>query len=224
MSIGVLALVYAAFAPVRMRAGELLAGAGAAAILLALMRPLFGLLLQYNPNYGYAFGSLKAIFLLLVWIYYTFAVLVLGAEVLANVRRREALLVRDYLSGAGPSRLAAQLAGRFVRQVAAGEVLFREGDAGHEMFYVLGGTAEVRKGERTIGEMGEGGYFGEMSMLLGAPRTATVVAGPSGLRLLAVSQENFETVLRENPRIVESILREMARRLRATTDGVGRLK
>ena len=52
-----------------------------------MVRPLFGLFLQYNPGYGYAFGSLKTIFLLLVWIYYAFVIILFGAVVIAVIRR-----------------------------------------------------------------------------------------------------------------------------------------
>ncbi|HOW97895.1 MAG TPA: YhjD/YihY/BrkB family envelope integrity protein [Kiritimatiellia bacterium] len=216
LAVGVLAFFYRVFAPGKIRLPHLLAGALAAAALLAVVRPLFGLILKYNPNYGYAFGSLKAIFLLLVWAYYTFAVLLFGAEVVAMTQRRDALLLRRLFAGGPEARTSRVLLGRFVRAAADGEVLFREGDPGAEMFYVLEGSVRLTRAGRELRVMGPGEYFGEMSMLLGAPRAATAVASGPGTRLAAISQKNFEVILGENPAIVFDLLKEMARRLEQT--------
>lgn len=216
---GVLAFSYAAFAPVRLRPAELLAGAVTATVLLSVIRPLFGVVLQYNPNFGYAFGSLKAIFLLIVWVYYTFAVLLFGAEVAANTRRREALVLRGFfLEGRKPSGTLHRLLARFVRSCDAGTELFREGDAGHEMFYVLAGAVRLTRGGQELRVMREGDYFGEMSMLVHAPRSATAAAVEPDTQLVAISEGNFDTILRENPAIVRRILAEMAGRLQAMNE------
>ncbi len=216
LAVGVLAFFYRVFAPGRIRLAHLLAGALAAAALLAVVRPVFGLILKFNPNYGYAFGSLKAIFLLLVWAYYTFAVLLFGAEVIAMAQRRDALLLRRLFAGGPDARTSQALLGRFVREAAGGEVLFREGEPGTEMFYVLEGAVRLTRSGRELRAMGKGDYFGEMSMLLGASRTATATAIGPDTRLAVISQNNFEIILGENPAIVFDLLKEMARRLEQT--------
>ena len=220
LTVAVIALFYIVFAPVRLRRRLLIAGAVTTTILLSIIRPVFGLVLQFNPNYGYAFGSLKAIFLLIVWVYYTFAVVLLGAEVMANASRKEALLLRGLFLGAAPPRGSERLVERFVRTLAEGEPLFREGETGNEMFYVAEGSVSLAKGERVLRVMNKGDYFGEMSMLTGAARTATATASAPDTRVVAISQDNFDTILRENPAIVRSILKEMAMRLQQTSEMV----
>lgn len=215
---GAMFFIYTVFSPPGVRLGHKLLGAAAATALLLVIRPLFGLLLHFNPNFGYAFGSLKAIFLLLVWVYYTFAVLLFGAEIMANARRRESLVLRALFAG-GPMS-GSRLVERFVRHLAPGETLFHEGDAGASMYYVTAGTVDLRKGARLLKTAQAGDYFGELSMLLQAPRTASALAGPDGARLVAVTQENFDTLLRENPEIVQAILKEMALRLKTTSERI----
>lgn len=217
----VLASIYAWFAPVRPRRAHVLAGATVATVLLSAMRPLFGLLLEFNPNYGYAFGSLKAMFVLIVWVYYTFAVILFGAEVMCNARRKEALLLRGLFLGLPLPRGGNwRLVDRFVRRVEPGEVLFREGDRGSEMFYVQAGAVELRKGGRPLLTVKPGGYFGELSMLIDTPRTAEAVGLEPGTALIVVTQDNLDTLLRENPAIVRSILKEMAQRLKNTSERI----
>ena len=219
LSVGVLMSFFAVFVPRGTQIRVLFAGAITCGILLAVIRPLFGLMLEYNPNYGYAFGSVKAIFLLLVWVYYTFAVILFGAEVMANIQRRESLLLRGlFTTGVAPGGVAGVLVDRFAKQLAPGEILFREGDKGSEMYYVIAGEAAVRKGGKVLKSFKAGEYFGEMSMLLDAPRTADVVGVAPDTRLIVISRDNFDTILRENPAIVKTILKEMAQRVKSTNE------
>ena len=221
ITVAVLAFFYLAFAPIRLRHAQLLTGALVTAALLFVIRPLFGWFLRVNPDYGYAFGSLKAIFLLLIWVYYTFAAVLLGAEAMAAMRRKEALLLRGLFAPVRPGGPRADvspvLLEQFTRQLAPGTVLFGEGAAGAEMYYVLEGAIALTKGGRSLKTMGPGDFFGEMSMLLATARTAAAAAGPDGARLVTITQDNFDTILRENPGIVQGILKEMAARLKATS-------
>ncbi len=224
LTILVLAFFYRVFAGIRLRGGWLLAGAVSSAALLGLIRPLFGLMLRFNPDYGYVFGSLKAIFMLIIWVYYTFAVILFGAEVIAAVRRRNALVLGRLFDGA-PGRkgvLSRPLLSRFSRVFAEGEWLFEEGSGGHEMYYVASGAVSILKNGRVVKTMGPGEYLGEMSMLLQAPRTAGAMVSAPDTELIVIEEAHFDTILRENPGIVRSILKEMAERLRQTTGQIPR--
>jgi membrane protein len=218
--LGVLAFFFVVFAPVRLKRGQLWTGALTTAGLLIVIRPLFGWFLQVNPNYGYAFGSLKAIFLLLIWVYYTFAAVLIGAEMMAAMRRKEALLLRGLFMPArsgGRAKVSPVLMEQFTRALAPGAVLFAEGAAGAEMFYVLEGAVGLSKGGRELKTLGPGEFFGEMSMLLDSARTAAAAAGPDGARLVTITRDNFDMILRENPGVVLTVLKEMAARLKATS-------
>lgn len=227
VNFGVTALVlgffYVVFAPLRLRRIELVPGAMTAALLLSVIRPLFGLVLRFNPDYGYAFGSLKAIFLLIVWTYYTFAVVLLGAEVIAAVRRKEATVLRGlFLGRAARGGSRGGMLERLVSVHPAGNELFREGDPPGDMFYILDGRVRMRKGDAELAVLGDGDYFGEMSLLLDSPRTASAVVDRDGTRLVTITAENLETILRENPDVVRGILTRMASRLRSTDELVRR--
>lgn len=214
-----LALFFLVFSPVRLEGWNILVSAIFTAGLWSFVRPLFVAFLQYNPDYGLTFGSLKAIFVLIVWVYYTFAVILFGTELLANVRRREALLLsrffEDRKSAAADFPMVPS---RFIRSHEPGEVIFEEDSLGREMFYILSGSVQILKKGHLLGEMVSGEYFGEMAMLIQAPRTAAAVAAAPDTRLVVISESNLETILRENPKIVVSFLKEMSGRLRSVNE------
>jgi signal transduction histidine kinase len=96
--------------------------------------------------------------------------------------------------------------------VAEGDTLFRQGEPGDHLYLVVSGTvrsiATTERGlEQAIALHGPGSSFGEMSLLDGAPRSATaVVTRPA--ELLRVGRNELETVLRRHPAATEKFLRE----------------
>ncbi|MBI5194914.1 MAG: YihY family inner membrane protein [Nitrospirae bacterium] len=210
---------YLVFSPVKLKTGYILTGAAVTALLWSLMSPLFSIFLTYNPDYGVAFGSLKTIFILLVWVYYSFSVILFGIEVIANVRKKEALLLKGvFLEPQVSNKKHRRLLKKFGRSYNSGEIIFKEGDTGRDMFFVLSGAVSISKNEQTLKTMKEGDYFGEMSMLIQSPRTAAAVASEPNTQLLIISQDNFEIILREEPKVLLSVLKEMAQRLKSTME------
>ncbi len=197
------------------RPAHLLAGACATAVLWFLLRPAFILLLTYDEGFGVAFGAFRSIFLVVIWLYYSLAMLLLGAEVAAALHRGETLLIRRLLDGRG--RLPLRSRERLVLEVPAGWVFCREGETGGDMYFLLEGAVSVVKAGREVARLEQGAFFGEMAFLLGQARTATVQA-QAPCRCVLVHRKNFEALLREFPDLVQAMLVEMARRLRDHTE------
>ncbi len=90
-----------------------------------------------------------------------------------------------------PIAVKEQLAGRLIPlSVDAGEAVIQEGDAGDRFYIVVSGELEVIKGGRRVIARGPGDYFGEIALLRGVPRTATVTA-LSRAELYALEREDF---------------------------------
>jgi CRP-like cAMP-binding protein len=100
-----------------------------------------------------------------------------------------------------------------VVDAAAGTVLTRAGEPGRDFFLIYEGRAAVEVSPRRRARLGPGDFFGEMSLLDGEPRSATVVA-ETDLRLLAIKSQNFWNLLTEVPEITQAILVSLSRRLR----------
>lgn len=97
--------------------------------------------------------------------------------------------------------------------IEAGRTLVEQGRTGHEFFLILDGTADVRRNNRKVAQLGPGQYFGELSILDRGPRSASVVAN-SDMRVLVLGQREFVGVLDSIPGMAYKILTVMARRLR----------
>ena len=97
--------------------------------------------------------------------------------------------------------------------VPEGKVLCEEGALGREFFFILDGTAIVRRGGRKAATLGPGHYFGELSLLDRKPRSATVTA-ETGMTLLVLEQRRFNTLLDDVPALAHKLMVAMAGRIR----------
>jgi CRP/FNR family transcriptional regulator, cyclic AMP receptor protein len=104
-----------------------------------------------------------------------------------------------------------------VTEIAAGEPLFRHGEPGHDMFVVLDGEVDVRRGDRVIEVVGTGGLVGELALIDDGPRSADAIAR-TAVRATAVSRERFEFLVRQTPFFALHVMRVLAERVRRTTD------
>ena len=98
-----------------------------------------------------------------------------------------------------------------VRVYGPNEVVVRQGDGGSSLFIVLKGTLDVFVDDMRVGGLEEGACFGEMSLLTGAPRAATVRA-LCEVWLTEVTKELMEPLLRENPSVMEMLSTLLAER------------
>ena len=97
--------------------------------------------------------------------------------------------------------------------LAAGRTLCEQGSIGREAFVILEGKAEVKRNGRKVATLGPGSAFGELALLDGGPRTATVVAD-TDLSVLILTRPEFAGLLDEVPGLARKLLQGLAGRLR----------
>lgn len=98
--------------------------------------------------------------------------------------------------------------------IPAGKVLVKEGDPGREFMIIVSGTATVKRNNRKIATLGPGDFFGELAVLAGVPRTATVVADVD-MTIEAMNRQEFSSLLDESPAMAKKILVGAVKRLYA---------
>jgi CRP/FNR family transcriptional regulator, cyclic AMP receptor protein len=108
--------------------------------------------------------------------------------------------------------------GRAAKEVShrEGTVIAREGERGVGLFLILEGQCRVSIGGKTKAKLGPGDFFGEVALLDGGPRTATVTA-LTPVRLVGITGWVFRGLLMEHPSIALKTLEAVAGRLRAVT-------
>jgi hypothetical protein len=106
---------------------------------------------------------------------------------------------------------------KFLMSAEAGDVIFKEQDAGADMYIIRNGQIELLKqhggSERQILLLEAGDFFGEMSLLEGEPREVSARAvGP--VELLRIDATTFDRIVQEAPEIPVRMLRKLCKRLR----------
>lgn len=94
-----------------------------------------------------------------------------------------------------------------------GDVICEEGHTGVGLHVVEEGEVEVKVGGTSRRQMGSGAFFGEVALLDGGPRSATVIAATPATTL-SLSAWDFKGLLEKHPEIATKMLPELGRRLR----------
>src|SRR5262245_51441763 len=102
-----------------------------------------------------------------------------------------------------------------VVDLPAGTILIREGEPGRRFYVLIEGTVDVRQNGRKLPPRGGEG-FGEISLLLRRPATATVTT-TSAARALVITPDEFRFLLNDSPGFQRRILLAVAERLAPTT-------
>lgn len=95
-----------------------------------------------------------------------------------------------------------------------GATVVEEGSLGGRFFVIQSGSAKVQTGGRTRVTLGPGSYFGELSVLDGQPRSASVVAS-SALETWSIAEFNFRALIKQYPALAVKLLGVLSARLRA---------
>ncbi len=138
------------------------------------------------------------------------------------LKRRERVTKAARLEMLGAVSLFESLTRRQLQSIAglcdeivvdSGAVLAREGTDGDQFFIVIAGSVVVTAGETTVATCGPGDGVGEMSLLDGGPRTATITAAERTV-LLTLDRLTFRSLLLDAPEVAVSLLADLSRRLR----------
>ncbi len=152
-----------------------------------------------------------------VWLIPTLCLLVL-ASAWVGVRWYRT----EHASSLGAVPLFGSLAARQLRVIARSVVrqdaretqaLVSEGERVDGLFLLERGTAAVSAGGQQLEVLGPGGYFGELALIDGTPRTATITA-LTEVRVLRLRSSAFARLVERDPAIADGVAAELRRRLR----------
>ena len=115
---------------------------------------------------------------------------------------------------------------KYGKNFKPGEVIFREGEEGSEMYIIQIGKVRIvkrsRDEEKTLGVLTDGDFFGEMAVIDKGPRSATAVADTE-CQIIVFNDKVFESQIQVNPTIAKKIMKRMSARLREANDRISTL-
>ncbi|MEZ0312842.1 MAG: Crp/Fnr family transcriptional regulator [Myxococcota bacterium] len=115
---------------------------------------------------------------------------------------------------------------RFGREFPKDHPLFKDGEAGKEMFVVQSGKVRIHKNvrdvEKVLAVLGPGEFFGEMSILNNKPRSASATVDEPA-KLLVIDPKTFEAMVRGNAEIAVRLIKKLAGRLQEADDQIENL-
>jgi CRP/FNR family transcriptional regulator, cyclic AMP receptor protein len=97
-------------------------------------------------------------------------------------------------------------------QLAEDKDVLVQGSTGREFLIVVSGALAVRRNGTMVASLGAGDFVGEIALITGKPRNATVLT-TEVTRLLVITQRDFERLLRDIPSIQSKVMQELAARL-----------
>lgn len=130
----------------------------------------------------------------------------------------------------GNIELFSELTNKEIKKVASymttidvreGRDLTVQGTVGREFMIIAEGEASVRRNGRLIATLGPGDFFGELAVIAGVPRTATVTA-ETKMVVEALNRREFSSLLDESPKLSRKILVGAVKRLHDLEEGVVR--
>jgi CRP/FNR family cyclic AMP-dependent transcriptional regulator len=99
--------------------------------------------------------------------------------------------------------------------IRPGGTVVEQGSTSAGLQVILEGTANVEVGGASRAPMGPGNYFGEISVIDGAGRSATITAGDDGLKTFTISPLNFMQLVDRHPPLARALLKELCARVRS---------
>jgi membrane protein len=205
---------YRVFFPMRVAFSHLFIGASVTALLWLAMRPAFGLFLSVNENYGAIFGSMKALFVSITWLYLNFAVFLLGTELIATLRKQDVLLLKRLFDNQpNKSNYIETLMQRYGKRWQQGEKIIEQGNIERNLYFIAEGSVNIVQNGANRRTLNAGDYFGEIAMLADQPANSDAIVASDEAKVIVIDAENIDTMLAEDPKVAMQLLRHLANRL-----------
>jgi len=221
LTVAFFTLVYKITPTIKVSLGSAITGAAIFAALMEIAKHFFTWYVTNYTRYNVIFGSLETVVILVIWVFYMALILLFCAELISSHRRRNLILLEKAFLKPRKKvmRIEERMFRKFGRMYTKGAYIFREGDTGREMYYILMGNVRVEKSagqvKKVLAEMGPGEYFGEMAALIEVPRTASALATEDS-NLAVIDGNTFRNLLQESGDVSLFMLKEFSNRIKHT--------
>lgn len=194
-----IAVFYALFFPKRIRLLHLLAGAFLTAFLWLLMRPGFELFLSLNPHFGAMFGSMKNLFISIMWLYINYVIFLLGGTLITALNQQEILLLKPLFDNkADKHNYFTALYDKYGQSFKPQTPIYQTGDSVAHLYYVLDGEVSLYRNEVAFKHLTAGAFFG-VTNKQSSPTQSTAIASAQSASILRIPVDIVTRLLSEYP-------------------------
>ena len=161
---------------------------------------------------------MRGLFISLIWLYLNTASLLIGAELIAALHKKEILLLKQLfiIKHIHRHQILNNLMQLFGQKYKKNKIIFKEGDHDHRLFFVIEGEISITKKGKEIEIINSGNYFGELSLLNKIPRVASAEVVSDWARIIIIPDVQMKKILAEDHQVAMHFLSNMARKLQLT--------
>ena len=216
--ISVVMIFFNLYFPIKIKKKYLIMGAMLTSLSWYFLSYFFDFFINASAFYGTFFGGMRGLFISLIWLYLNTASLLIGAELIAALHKKEILLLKQLFIIKYIHRhpIINDLMQLFGQRYKKNKVIFNEGDNDQRLFFIIEGEISIAKKGRQIETISAGSYFGELSLLNKIPRVASAEVASDWARIIVVSDIQMRKILAEDHQVAMYFLSNMARKLQLT--------
>jgi len=211
----VVTIFFNLYFPIKIKKKHLIIGAVLTSLSWYSLSYFFDFFINASSFYGTFFGGMSGLFISLIWLYLNTASLLLGAELIAALHKKEILLLKQLFIIKHIHRYPVinDLMKLFGHKYKKNKVLFNEGDHDQRLFFVIEGEISITKKGKGLETINSGNYFGELSLLNKIPRVASAEVVSDWARIIIISETQMRKILAEDHQVAIYFLSNMARKL-----------
>ena len=211
----VVTIFFNLYFPIKIKKKHLIIGAVLTSLSWYSLSYFFDFFINASSFYGTFFGGMRGLFISLIWLYLNTASLLLGAELIAALHKKEILLLKQLFIIKHIHRYPVinDLMKLFGHKYKKNKVLFNEGDHDQRLFFVIEGEISIAKKGKGLETINSGNYFGELSLLNKIPRVASAEVVSDWARIIIISEAQMRKILAEDHQVAIYFLSNMARKL-----------
>jgi len=201
--------------PIKIKKKYLIMGAMLTSLSWYFLSYFFDFFINASSFYGTFFGGMRGLFISLIWLYLNTAALLMGAEVIAALHKKEILLLKELFVIKHIHRhpIINDLMQLFGKKYKKDKVIFKEGDHDQRVFFIIEGEINIIKKGGGIETHNAGSYFGELSLLNKIPRVASAEVSSDWARVIIISDIQMRNILAEDHNVVMYFLSNLARKI-----------
>jgi len=211
----IMSIFFKFFMAPKIKKAHLIFGGLLTSMLWFVLNDAFGFFIGLSQPLGYFYGSLRNLFISLIWLYLNTGAILIGAELIAALHKQEILILKQLFLIKNIHRhpiinkLMLMYGGKYKKN----KVIFNEGSQDNDLYFVIEGEVVIKKDGKVIYAVNPGEYFGEYALLHKTPRTVSAHICSDWARLIKINDAKVRKMLEEDPKIAQIFMFNMARRL-----------